>query len=377
MPMFQKTNPVYSRLNLFYRRNVHKKRNKKDKIFRKIFSNPTLFLNFLQDYIAQDWVKDLTIQDIEYLPREFPSFFTTDRESDVLVKIKHPQFNNDLYLIILLEHQSKVHHLMAYRIFEYMALIWREGLSHMPLSETLQKDFKLPFILPIVYYDGEGDWIAETSFQNKVAFQEFFKDYVPHFKYEVVSLKKISLEKLEECHNALSLILWLDKCRSMNDLEILTLKKEYWQKIKKALEDSGVLKLTAEAMQAFLERLGVEEDTILELVENLNEGRHEEMFEHCMSDYHKEKEMWVQKEMSWNQKEMSWNQEKISLNQKLKQRLQKSLTLLFSQKFQVPSNHIMFFLKECNEEILSQLLDEESSFKNVDDLKNYVKKFHP
>jgi len=144
-------------------------------------------------------------------------------------------------------------------------------------------------------------------------------------------------------------------------------------------------------MQAFLERLGVEEDTILKLVENLNEGRHEEMFEHCMSDYRKEKEMWSQKEMFWNQEKMFWNQEKMSLNQekislnqekislnqektRLKQKLQKSLTLLFSQKFQVPSNHIMFFLKECDEEILSQLIDEESSFKNVDDLKNYIEK---
>ena len=88
---------------------------------------------------------------------------------------------------------------------------------------TIRKDFKLPPILPIVYYTGTDTWSAEVNFSNSVYLSNEFSKYIPNFSYELVPLNKYTIEDLMKYEDILSFIMILDKIKKDVKNEI----KEY------------------------------------------------------------------------------------------------------------------------------------------------------
>ncbi len=63
---------------------------------------------------------------------------------------------------VLLEHQSTVDRLMAYRMLRYVGRIWDEWLKGQPEAK------QLPRVVPVVLFAGEGPWTAPTSVESLV-----------------------------------------------------------------------------------------------------------------------------------------------------------------------------------------------------------------
>jgi hypothetical protein len=78
---------------------------------------------FVQDFIKEDWVARLTIEDLEIMPVRFLNLRDGDRESDILYKLNLKE--EEIFIFIHLEHQTKVNFLMPFRVMEYMTRIWR------------------------------------------------------------------------------------------------------------------------------------------------------------------------------------------------------------------------------------------------------------
>ena len=282
---------------------------KRDQIFRKVFGYPPLLLMFLQDYVKQDWVKSLKVQDLERLAREFPSLYAKDRASDVVFKVRLAE--KEMYLLLLLEHQSTVNHFMPFRVLEYMVLIWRYWLENIPETTYGQRAFKLPQVVPIVFYDGRGNWTADPEFSNKVLHLPELAKHVPHFEHKVIELSKISDEDLENCGNALSLIFLLDKCESEEDVEkTRKMHREYWESVKESLKDSQILEIVAECVQALLERAEASPETMQEVIDDLRQGRLPEMFENSLCQVREKYDMWRAKEVQWKEEKSALNKEK-------------------------------------------------------------------
>ncbi len=77
--------------------------------------------------------------------------------------------------------------------------------------------------MPILFYDGDGSWTAETHLSDKVQDHTFFQQYIPDFEYILIDLSAISFEELEALKNPQSLALILDKIRTPKDLETDTI----------------------------------------------------------------------------------------------------------------------------------------------------------
>ena len=123
----------------------------KDNIFRKLFSDKDLFKMFLDDFIDRDWVSEIDKDDIEVLPTEYIDLIGANRENDIVYRIKLD--DEEAFVFIMLEHQSKTDFLMPFRLLEYMTRLWRVYIDE-NADESENKPFKLPPILPIVFYDG-------------------------------------------------------------------------------------------------------------------------------------------------------------------------------------------------------------------------------
>lgn len=69
---------------------------------------------------------------------------------------------------------------------------------------------RFPAILPMIYYDGEGSWTAPDNMRELIQPVEWIDQYCLKMKSMVVTLNKISEEKLMELKNALSIYLLLN-----------------------------------------------------------------------------------------------------------------------------------------------------------------------
>ncbi|MCK8825866.1 Rpn family recombination-promoting nuclease/putative transposase [Fuchsiella alkaliacetigena] len=249
----------------------------KDNIFRKLFSDKDLFKMFLDDFIDRDWVFEIDKDDIEVLPTEYIDLIGANRENDIVYKIKLD--DEEAFVFIMLEHQSKTDFLMPFRLLEYMTRLWRVYIDE-NADESENKPFKLPPILPIVFYDGKGNWTAEIEFKDKVKHYESFKQHIPNFSYKPIVLNSITIEELIEKGNAISLILAMDKIKTVEDLKVIKqLKEEYWEALKESLKHSNILENVALAIKHLLLKVNVPEDEIEEVLKVFKEGKVRDMFQ--------------------------------------------------------------------------------------------------
>ena len=48
---------------------------------------------------------------------------------------------------------------------------------------TKSKDFLYPPILPIIYYEGTGQWTSALHFKDRVFMSDIFEEFIPDYKY--------------------------------------------------------------------------------------------------------------------------------------------------------------------------------------------------
>src|SRR6056297_500865 len=257
------------------RQEIKPKQTKKDSIFKKIYQNKSMFLMFIQSFVKQPWVKDLTEANLEYHPSLFPEIIETDRESDVVYKVSDINNDNEIYVFLMLENQTQVDFLMPFRLLEYMIRLWRRHIQEKGLVAE-NKPFQLPAILPIVFYDGDQQegWTAERQFIKKVNHHEVFQPYTPNYEYILVDLTLIGVKELEQLKNPNSLILLLDKCRTPEGLKQLReLSDDFWKAVVEIAKRNGLFDLLKEVVYIIMKNYHASDEIISETMEKLNKGQ--------------------------------------------------------------------------------------------------------
>lgn len=130
---------------------------------------------------------------LELAPSEFQEGALRDRSSDVLYRASLAD-EKEALIYVMVEHQSTVDPLMAFRVLRYMVRIWSQWLEH---SEGRPK--ALPPILPIVLYHGRDPWDAPRSFHDLVDLPAALASaahLVPSFEFQIDDLRRVSVESL-------------------------------------------------------------------------------------------------------------------------------------------------------------------------------------
>ena len=111
---------------------------KHDKIFKEILQDKKEMAQFLSKFIGYEITK-------EGLEKYNPNYITKNfkyQQADVVYKIKEKQ------TYILVEHQTKVDHSMAYRMLNYCVEIIRGVVEGKEISKL---SYEYPIVIPIVY----------------------------------------------------------------------------------------------------------------------------------------------------------------------------------------------------------------------------------
>src|SRR6056297_2914682 len=153
---------------------------------------------------------------------------------------------------------------------------WRECRIQEKGVKAENKPFKLPAILPIVFYDGDQQegWTAERQFLKKVNHHEVFQPYTPNFEYILVDLTLIGVKELEQLKNPNSLILLLDKCRTPEGLKQLReLSDDFWKAVVEIAKRNGLFNLLKEVVYIIMKNYHASDEVIIETMEKLNKGQ--------------------------------------------------------------------------------------------------------
>ncbi len=86
-----------------------------------IFDDPILCAQFLRGYTNIELLKDVQPEDIEDISERFLPMWQEGRDSDSVKKVRLK--DGDLFLIAIVEHQSKVHYDMAFKLLRYMVMV--------------------------------------------------------------------------------------------------------------------------------------------------------------------------------------------------------------------------------------------------------------
>lgn len=267
-------------------------RNAKDSIYKKVFGDPQIFTEFLDGFVPVDMLKKLKPEDIEDISPRYIPLFSDNKDSDTVKKISLGG-DDSMYVISIVEHESEVNYTSSVKMLIYIAYVLHDYIKEndKAYKEEMKRsgrtkrkpstaaDFKLPPVLPIVFYDGAGQWTSPTSLLDRTHMSDAFEKYIPKFEYELVDLNEHSREEIVKYGNALSLILLIDKIRWAEEMELrASIPEGYLDKLSKNIPEP-LLPLISDCVKVFLEHIEAPRGEIERISEKIYARRLNEMFQ--------------------------------------------------------------------------------------------------
>lgn len=248
-----------------------------------VFENSTLCAQLLRDYSGIEALKNIGPEDIEDVTERFVPMFTEQRDADVVKKV---HLSTDDIFITLIEHKSGVDYNVVMQVLRYMVYIWEDYENQMEavhpgVSKT--KDFKYPPIFPIVYYEDKPQWTADETLKPRIALNEVFEEYIPNFRYHLISINNFDETDLIKRKDGLSFLILINKIRSANELKDLNLPREYLDELLNG-SPKDVLNVIARVGAVILRKHNVPENDIQNLVDQLKERKSMALFDNYVAD---------------------------------------------------------------------------------------------
>jgi len=267
---------------------IHKAR---DNSVKAILAEPELFAEFIRDFTSIEILKDVSPEDIEDVTERFLSLVSEQKDGDTVKRI-NLKGGIALFVITIVEHESQVNFRASFKMLLYIALILNAYETEVNETEvnketpriTQTRDFKYPPILPIIFYDGDGEWTAEMNFLNRTEMSDIFEKYIPKFEYELVSLKDYSYGDLAKFGNMLSLFMMISKMRDAEQFNVLkNIPSDYAKQFDSMNVPSHLKELLVKVITTLLTKINVPKNEIDDITSKIDERGVSEML--AIADY--------------------------------------------------------------------------------------------
>ena len=159
-----------------------------DNFFKTAISDPRVAKEFFKTHLPKSIVDKLDFNSIKFQDRGFIDSELGNSAVDALFLAKFD--SEDIYLYLLVEHQSTVDSYMSIRLKKYMLDVCHKHLQSYP------KDKKLPLIYPIVFYTGKAPYNASLDLWTLFTDPELAKLFFTN-PYQLVNINNIKDEDIE------------------------------------------------------------------------------------------------------------------------------------------------------------------------------------
>ncbi|WP_397475871.1 Rpn family recombination-promoting nuclease/putative transposase [Pusillimonas sp.] len=153
--------------------------NKHDASYRLLFSNPAVVRALFQGIVDAPWLDLFDWSSLQALPTDYISDELRQRQGDIVWRLRRLD-GSDLFLLLMIEHQSRIDFYMALRILTYLGLLYEALLAR----KLIKRNQPLPAVLPMVIYSGVPRWTAALDVSDLIsAVPAALHGYVPHLQY--------------------------------------------------------------------------------------------------------------------------------------------------------------------------------------------------
>ena len=188
-----------------------------DKGYKKRLSRPSEFLHFLKKYVKADWMMELRESDLSLCDKEMLERDYEGKEADLLYRVRMPD-GREAFIFILQELQSYVDYTMIFRILVYVVNTLVKYFLDKAKNVREQSGFRLPAVVPIVFYNGLERWTAVKSLREYQNSGDLFGNHILNLEYYLVDLAEIEEEYILSTNTVLDNIMYCDKFRKKLEL---------------------------------------------------------------------------------------------------------------------------------------------------------------
>jgi predicted transposase YdaD len=129
--------------------------NPHDTFVKRVFTSPEAAGVELRMLLPPALVEQLVWSTLRVVPISFVDPNLAERESDILYAIDLAATGRPVFVYVLLEHQSTIDVMMAWRFLRYLACIWERWERDQGGKAT-----SLPLIVPLLMFQGPSGWTA-------------------------------------------------------------------------------------------------------------------------------------------------------------------------------------------------------------------------
>jgi len=245
-----------------------------DGIHHLLFSHHQMVEDLLRHFVRENahgrsWLEDL---DFGSLKRENEK--STDgknlkkRQRDIVWSIRwrsQPR-HEPLYVIILIEFQSRPSWFMALRKLAYLALFYQDHVR----AKKLKPGDLLPPVLPVLLYNGERPWQAPVSMAELIGpVPEPLREYQPQYSYLLLDELNMPVELGAE-RNTVAGLMALERSRTADDVAEASAALDGWLCDP---EDEELRQAFALLLQEVLPEELIDPDNPLDLVDTNMQAR--------------------------------------------------------------------------------------------------------
>ena len=130
--------------------------------YKELLSNRQKFTNFLRRFVKSDWVKFVDEENLRLCDEGFFGFQSDESES--VVTYAATVEGRDVYFYVMLE--SAVDYTIPMRILGHTGTIMTRIFENTRKEDKEREDYRLPAVVPIVYYFGSQNWDIPHSFKD-------------------------------------------------------------------------------------------------------------------------------------------------------------------------------------------------------------------
>ena len=182
-----------------------------DEIYKKLFAFPRLVEDLLRGFVGRSWIDDIDFTTLHKLSAEYVGDDLRKRHGDVLWQVELQ--GRQVFLLVLLEFQSRDEPWMALRILNYTGLLYEELIRN-----GRAQPGSLPPVLPVVLYNGERPWRGARSMGDLIApAPPDLAPFQPAQRYHLVDERHLPDDDLP-AGNLMSAVVRIERMRSPTDL---------------------------------------------------------------------------------------------------------------------------------------------------------------
>ena len=167
-----------------------------DASYKTLFSAPEVVRDLILGFVPDKWLHGLDYPTLERVSGSYVTDDLRDRADDIVWRAKVE--GEWVYLYILIEFQSTVDPWMAVRIMTYVGLLYQDLIK----QKQVLPERRLPPVLPIVLYNGQGRWTAATDVADLIPKPPgLLAKHLPHLEYLLIDENQYDVTELASMKN--------------------------------------------------------------------------------------------------------------------------------------------------------------------------------